>query len=387
MARTLDIGLLWHSDCNRNLGVGALTVGNMALVRAAAAQVGVGLRFHLFKPVEHSPAYVDGFATIHEITARFMASPGGYLAALGPLDLMLDISAGDSFTDIYMGKRFALIVATKALAIARGVPLVLSPQTIGPFTRQPHTALAGFILSRAAAVYARDSQSLEAARAIAPGARVEESIDVAFALPFEQQPRGPGTRVGLNVSGLLYSGGYTGRNEFGLELDYRAYVEGLIEALLARGKLTVELITHVNSPQIPRDDDGAAAEALKARWPALVRVPAFASPSAAKSHISGLDFLVGARMHATIAAYSAGVPVVPVSYSRKFEGLYGSLAYPWLVPARGMATDAAIAFTLDAFERRRELAEAIAASAPIIATGLATYRDGLARLMAGLARQ
>ena len=385
MARSLDIGLLWHSDCNRNLGVGALTVGNMALVREAAAAAGVTPRFHLFKPIEHSPPYVTGFARVHEITARFMASPGGYLAALGPLDLMLDISAGDSFTDIYMGKRFALIIATKALAIARGVPLVLSPQTIGPFSRQPHTRLARFVMTRAAAVYARDTQSVEAARRIAPAARVESAIDVAFALPFERRPKGPGTRFGLNVSGLLYSGGYTGRNEFGLDLDYPAYVHGLIEGLLARGDVTVELITHVNAPQIPRDDDGAAADALKARWPALVRVPAFASPSEAKSHISGLDFLVGARMHATIAAFSAGVPVVPVSYSRKFEGLYGSLGYPWLVPARGLATDAAIALTLDAFERRAELEAAIEASAGTVAAGLATYRDGLARLLAKLA--
>jgi polysaccharide pyruvyl transferase WcaK-like protein len=386
MSRTCDIGLLWHSDCNGNLGVGALTVGNMALVREAAATVGVAPRFHLFKPVEHSPAYVEGFATVHEITARFMGNPAGYWAALAPLDLMLDISAGDSFTDIYSARRFALIIATKAMALARGIPLVFSPQTIGPFSRQPHTVLAAGVMTRAAAVYARDSQSLDAARHIAPGARCFGAIDVAFALPFAPRPKGPGVRVGINVSGLLYSGGYTGRNEFGLELDYRAFTHGLIEALLARGDLAVELITHVNAPQIPRDDDGAAADALKARWPALVRVPAFRSPSEAKSYISGLDFLVGARMHATIAAYSAGVPVVPVSYSRKFEGLYGSLGYKWLVPARGMETSAAIAYTLDAFDRRAELATAIAASAGTIEAGLASYRDGLSRLISGLAR-
>ena len=36
---------------------------------------------------------------------------------------------------------------------------------------------------------------------------------------------------------------------------------------------------------------------------------------------------MGARMHACIAAFSSGVPVVPMAYSRKFEGLFGSLGY------------------------------------------------------------
>ena len=42
----------------------------------------------------------------------------------------------------------------------------------------------------------------------------------------------------------------------------------------------------------------------------------------AKSHISGMDFFIGSRMHACIAAYSSGVPVFPLGYSRKFTGLF-----------------------------------------------------------------
>jgi hypothetical protein len=53
---------------------------------------------------------------------------------------VLDIGAGDSFTDIYGPKRFAYLWLTKAMAIARRRPLVLSPQTIGPFSKAPRRA-------------------------------------------------------------------------------------------------------------------------------------------------------------------------------------------------------------------------------------------------------
>jgi polysaccharide pyruvyl transferase WcaK-like protein len=91
-------------------------------------------------------------------------------------------------------------------------------------------------------------------------------------------------------------------------------------------------------------------------------------------------------MHATIAAYSSGVPVVPISYSRKFEGLFGNLNYPWLVNARGVDTKAAIAFVLDAFERRAVLAQDIARGSAIISKGLDDYTAALAEQFAEFAR-
>ena len=384
-ARTVQIGLLWHSDNSGNLGVGALTAGNMALVERAAARVGLVPEFHLFKSDDPETPYITrGIVAHNPITGRFMVSPGGYWRALGKIDLMLDIGAGDSFTDIYPDKRFAYMIMTKRLCVLRGVPIILSPQTVGPFSRQPHTSLARSAMEKAVAVFARDPLSMAAVADIAPRARAFQAIDVAFALPFTQAAKGPGTRVGLNVSGLLYGGGYTGANEFGLTIDYREFTHRFIEALLARPGITIELISHVNAPLLPSDDDGAASDALKARYPALVRVPAFASPSAAKSHISGLDFLVGARMHATIAAYSSGVPVLPVSYSRKFEGLYKALSYPWLVPAKGYSTDQAFAAAIDAFDRRDEMKADIARGQSAVETGLETYVAVLADTLAGL---
>lgn len=385
MTRRLSIGLLWHSDSSGNLGVGALTVGHMALIRRAAERAGVVADLHLFRPGDRSPGYVpDGLVARHDITGRFMLSPGGYWAALKPLDLMLDIGAGDSFADIYPDKRFAYMMATKELCLWRGIPLVFSPQTIGPFSRQPHTALAGRVMEKARAVFARDPMSFEAIGKLAPGATAKQAIDVAFALPFTPAAKGPGVRAGVNVSGLLYSGGYGGQNDYGLTIDYKLFTERLVAGLLERGA-DVELIAHVTTP-IARDDDMRAAEAIHKLYPQARIIGAFPSPSAAKSHISGLDFLVAARMHASIAAWSSGVAVLPVSYSRKFEGLYKALDYPWLVPAKGLSTDDAVARALDAFARRAELQADIARSQQAVESGLESYVAYLAGLFDELAR-
>jgi polysaccharide pyruvyl transferase WcaK-like protein len=374
--------LLWHSAAAGNLGVGALSVGNIALARAAAARVGLIPEFTLFGGREAGVPYIVGDDIgMRTIDGRYMASPGGYFADVRAHDIMLDIGAGDSFADIYPDKRFAYIMATKAIPIMAGTPLILSPQTIGPFTRQPHSWAAAWACRKAKVVFARDPLSMAVLQKLAPTANARQVIDVAFALPFDRPAKVPGgpIKVGLNVSGLLMSGGYSGSNQYGLGFDYPAMTRSLITAFTAMPGVELHLVPHVIAPDMPRDDDGAACDALKAEFPQVHRIANFPSPSAAKSCIAGLDFLIGARMHATIAAYSAGIPVVPISYSRKFEGLYGGLNYPWVVNAKGMDTATATAFVLDAFARRSELAADIALGTPVIEAGLEAYTAELAR--------
>jgi colanic acid/amylovoran biosynthesis protein len=192
MTSSLHIGLLWHGDCNGNLGVGALTAGNMALVRRAAERAGVTVDFRIFQPWDPATPYIsEGIVGRHFITGRYMVSPAGYWKDIGKLDLMLDIGAGDSFTDIYPDKRFAYIMGTKELCLLKGVPLVLSPQTIGPFSRQPHSLAAAHAMTKARAVFARDPLSFAAISELAPKARRDQAIDVAFALPYTPAPKGP----------------------------------------------------------------------------------------------------------------------------------------------------------------------------------------------------
>lgn len=385
----LTVGMLWHSPNSGNLGVGALTLGNLALARRAAAAAGVTPRFELIGFADPGRAsYVSGpDIAVTELDGRAMLPGGGLGQALGRCDAVLDIGGGDSFTDIYGPKRFAYLWLSKLAARFKGKPLMFSPQTIGPFDKAWGRGLASYILGRADRVFARDPKSLAVLGALAPDVPAALSADVAFALPYEKRNHGAGTHVGVNVSGLLFNGGYSGANEFGLEIDYGAFTRQSIAALLQRPGVKVHLVPHVLSESLPQDDDYRVAEALKAEFPQVVLAERFAGPVEAKSYIAGLDMLVGGRMHACIAAHSSGVAVVPVAYSRKFAGLFEDLlGYHHLVPVTGLDTEGAVAFVLDAFERRAELAQDCLASRAKVEILLAGYVKALAELFARAAR-
>ena len=57
---------------------------------------------------------------------------------------------------------------------------------------------------------------------------------------------------------------------------------------------------------------------------------------------ANMDFFIGSRMHATIGAVSSGVSTIPISYSRKFEGLFETLGYNVSVDGRKLNTDEAV---------------------------------------------
>jgi colanic acid/amylovoran biosynthesis protein len=379
--KTLTIGLLWHSINSGNLGVGALTIGNIALIRRAAEAAGLPVRFVILGFVDPGrPAYVEG-ADIEfvRLNTKAMVPGGAFHRAVRQCDCVIDIGGGDSFTDIYGAKRFAFLIWSKALVLALGKPLVLAPQTIGPFTKPVQKRLAAWVMARARAVFCRDPLSFDFAKAMAPTARLSQTVDVAFALPFDRPAKSAARpRIGINVSGLLYNRGYDRASSFGMEIDYPAYIDQLLSALSQRSDLEVILVSHVLSDAVPVDDDRAVAATLAARHPWLTRAPDFADPVEAKSYIAGLDFLTGARMHACIAAYSAGVPVLPVAYSRKFIGLFcGVLDYPHVVPATGMTTEQAVVMTLAVIDDRSKLAQSLAAGSAKAERLLTGYCDEL----------
>jgi polysaccharide pyruvyl transferase WcaK-like protein len=386
----IRIGLLWHSANSGNLGVGALTIANMRIVREVAEELGLGVRFTIIGMRDGEQAYLSSAdAQTFVVTSRSLVSPSEYWALLGRLDCVLDIGAGDSFAEIYGPKRFGFLWLTKMLAVARRTPLLLSPQTIGPFTGAAYRLLAKAALERAHSVVARDEKSFDALARLAPRARRVLATDVAFALPFEDRKaeRVPGRRrIGINVSGLLLADAESGRNQFGLGYDYAALTRTLIRECLSLPNADVHIFAHAVSSRMKEDDDDQACDRIAAEFPQARRAPSFPGPVEAKSYMSGLDFVVAGRMHACIGALSAGVPMVPIAYSRKFAGLFGSLGYSWLVPVTGMNADQAAAYVLDCISRREELADDAAKSMARVSSLLDAYRAELRSLFEAVVR-
>jgi polysaccharide pyruvyl transferase WcaK-like protein len=389
MPRPLNICLIMHSTRSDNLGVGALTVSEVAILRDLARDLGHEIRITVMDWKDPRAPYVTGpDIRVLDLDRRMMLSPRGYFAIARASDLVIDIGAGDSFSDIYGAGRLKRMFLLKFLTHLSGTPLVMAPQTIGPFHRPVSRALARLSMRLCAVVATRDALSTQAARAL--GRRdVIEASDVALRLPYEAPaPRTGGkVRVGFNVSGLLMNGGYTGKNDFGLAMDYPGLVRDIIRHFQAHPDgCEVHLAPHVIVAGGPMamEDDARASAALAAEFPGVALAPSFATPSEAKSYIAGMDFFMGARMHACIAAFSSGVPVVPMAYSRKFEGLFGTLGYTRTVDCTTQDAAEIMGLISKAYEDRATLAREAAAALERGREKLGGYEAALGALMGRL---
>lgn len=387
--RALTIGLVWHSMNSDNLGVGALTLANVEILRAAAAEAGVAVRFIVMGWRDSRPWYLDAPDIENApFRLRHLVMPGDVFGrALSRCDALFDIGSGDSFTDIYGPKRFLSIWSTKARAHLAGKPLVLCPQTVGPFDTRWARPLARWAMNRAWLNVTRDAPSTAFLGDMGVRAPVLEATDVAMALPHARPgPRGDGkVRVGLNVSGLLFNGGYTQSNQFGLKGDYPALIRQILAWFAAREEVELHLVGHVQSDRILVEDDQRVSARLAEEYPGAVLAPVFETPIEAKSYIAGMDFFMGARMHATIAAFSAGVPVVPMAYSRKFAGVFGTLGYGHVADCKTDSDAEILARVQQGYLERDRLAREIAQAMTGVEARLAAYRGRAADLMRSLA--
>ena len=297
-------------------------------------------------------------------------------------DVVFDFTAGDSFTDIYGRRRFFVRTALKQKIIDMGIPLVLGSQTIGPFQDKDVRDMAVKVISGCKEVYARDQLSADYTLKIS-GRKPVLTTDVAFALPYTKSEHENNiVSIGFNPSGLLWNGGYTGDNQFGLTVDYQKYCREVIRSLLKKYK--VYLIPHVLSYQTGNvDNDLIAVNALKKEFPSLVVIDGFTTPMEVKSHIARMDGFIAARMHAAIGAFSANVACVPFSYSRKFEGLFDSLGYGRVIHGCSDTTESAVEKTLDWIEKHGELKKEVIACNRLASEKTKQLKDNLKKLLYG----
>jgi colanic acid/amylovoran biosynthesis protein len=361
----VTIGLLWHSISSDNLGVGALTVSQIAICQSAAQRAGFEVEYIVFGS-EGSRSYAPkglkltsgGRISIKQmITGR-----SEYLRDLERCDIVFDIGEGDSFTDIYGLKRFLFLIASKIAVLVKGKQLVLGPQTIGPFNHWYTRVISAIVMRRCQCIFTRDDLSVDCLHRMGITDNVQAVTDIAFRLPFIKPVSkiNESIRIGINVSGLLFSGGYNGDNQFGIMLDYPELIRRLLANWTASSENEVWLIPHVMPNDILNDDDRIPIDYFLEKFPSVHLAPEFNNPSEAKSFIATMDFVTGARMHVCIAAFSSGIPVVPLSYSRKFNGLFSALGYSLIADAKVMTTDLAYETIVEGFRERAELARHVA---------------------------
>ena len=401
MPSSLRICLFWHNVASSNYGVSALAIAHLHLLMDAARKNNVTLIVDTWGTNAIAESSVK--VKVDEIFGKdighysydkkyiFGAFKDFRRAKWNPFidrgyNIVFDIGEGDSFSDIYGLKRFCLLALSKLFAIRMGLPLIISPQTIGPFRTFFGKRVSEYLLKSSTAVFVRDQKSGDYLNSV--GVRNHRVSDVAFALPCEVREIETDC-VGINISALLWHGGYTGKNQFNLGLDYRSLIISIIEGFIARGK-KVYLVSHVISDDLLIEDDyrlsGDVKHSYFAEEGKVLLAPKFTGPIEAKNFISSLEFFTGSRMHATIAAVSCGVATVPLAYSRKFSGVFDSINYPYTINLYEQRMPGRIEeefFNLYDNERSR-LKENAFISARTAMANLRPYTDFLENLLKGI---
>lgn len=268
-----------------------------------------------------------------------------YLRAIKNCDLILDVTMGDSFSDIYSKVYYNLLVRNKNITQKLCKNFILLPQTYGPFSDANSAKKAKKIIKNATKVYCRDKMSQDL---LINEFGVSNSIlttDLAFFLQYNKSKYklNKSKKIGINISGLLYKGGFESTNQFDLKMDYKKYIDMILDRYSNSKEYEVHLIPHVIDKSINSyDDDYKISKKLQEKYKNCILAPVFENPIDAKSYISNMDIFIGSRMHSTIAAFSSGVVTIPVSYSRKFEGLYNSFGYEYVINGRMETTEKAI---------------------------------------------
>ena len=233
-------------------------------------------------------------------------------------------------------------------------------------------------LSRYDLITARESITYEALRKI--NSNVVLAPDPAFTLRKQtgNYPEGLGRKpyIGINVSPLIQSlekgGNITMEN-------YRALVAHILETT----DRDIALIPHVvwdhNDDRIPL---GQLYEEF--RDTGRVFMVEDQNCMQLKDIISGCEFFVGARTHATIAAYSTCVPTLVVGYSVKARGiardLFGS-EEGYVLPVQqlrnfGELTDAFHGL----YSRKEEIREYLSNMMPDYIAGIEAAKEAVERL-------
>ncbi|MBQ9514344.1 MAG: polysaccharide pyruvyl transferase family protein [Clostridia bacterium] len=370
----MKIGLFGISFSNANKGVCALAYSSLFVFEQTAKQLNIKNEYVLFAGSEETETdisiakqklNIENSSISIQYLTHFSKRQNRktIISRIKSCDAIIDFTGGDSFSDIYGEKRFLLYSLYKYIAIKNNIPLILAPQTIGPFKKHINKWIAKKIVKKSFVTMARDDMSAEYTKT-ALKKEVVSLIDVAFFLPFDKTAvdlsADTKKKIGINVSALLWNGGYSGKNQFELSVDYRRFIEETILKLHDKG-YSIYLIPHVlvENEYDSIENDLNICNILKEKYPFLTVSPAYSNPVDIKNYISNMDIFLGSRMHATIAGISSKTKTIPVSYSRKFEGLFNTINYNVGVNLKTLTTEDAIRKLLSYIEDEKGLKEAV----------------------------
>ncbi|BCN32279.1 hypothetical protein bsdtb5_35740 [Anaeromicropila herbilytica] len=393
----MKIGLISHLIRDYNLGCSALAISNLKLMDEVFEKYNITVEYVVILAESGEKRDLEAYTSLEGFTKNkfsYKTYPRPKNMLLRPwilkathafeqCDYVIDLCGGDGYTDNYGIKRiFAESIPILGCKLNQ-ICAFFGPQTIGPFNTKLGEIVARNTLKKLKVIFVRDQSSYQCCKKLGFENKTYQVIDVAFALHFTKQYFNNNKfNIGINVSGLLYNGGYNHDNYFKLSFSYKDFIDKLIDKLCEMENVQVHLVPHVIYDNKNVDDDYSVCEKLHSNFPDTILPGRFGSAMEAKSYISGMNLFSGARMHSTIGATSSCVPVIPVAYSRKFNGLFDTLGYPYYIDAKTtMGVDSAIDQFMDYMNNLEDLKKGIKNAEKIYHANLIKYQELLVQVM------
>lgn len=274
------------------------------------SRLGLRQTLHLYRAPRLSPL-------VSNVIPAKARKPYG-LVSDAEIEGVLDAS-GFAYSDQWGSKRAQVEATFGKRQAARGVPKVLLPQALGPFSNPSVRKWSTVLFEQSTLIFARDEVSENYLRDLGLSARIERSPDFTIGLsstPTELPLSEPFIAIVPN-SRIVDRGGQSKRGYFdGLrDLALAAKAEGLTPLVVVHETqdrhLAKELAEHIGAETYINPE-----------------------PRELKFVLGKASVVVTSRFHALVGALSQGVPALAWGWSHKYVELLQDFNVPdWIVTA------------------------------------------------------
>jgi len=249
-------------------------------------------------------------------------------------------TGGDVLTEDYGSRELLNYVLNLMLGVVMRKPVVLYAESIGPFKSRWNRYVAKFLLDRVTIITLRERISkeyLERLNVRCPMICV--TADSAFLLEPASDSRVTAILlneriikdgkplVGISVNKIISNYGFShltpSQNKY---QQYVILMAQVVDYLIGKLDASIVFLPHVIGSS-DTDDRIVANDIVKLvrRKKKCIVVNREYTAAELKGVIGKCDMFIGARMHATIASTSMGVPTIAVAYSVKTYGIIGRM--------------------------------------------------------------
>lgn len=284
---------------------------------------------------------------------------------------------GDNYAIDYGCEVVERLIALDSCAKRKGIPVVIWGASIGPFTtnRIFEKRIAKH-LTTLDLIVVREKLSLEYLQSIGVINNVVMEPDPAFVLEEKRPSLSPDIEsfisrpfIGLNLSPLLAR--YKCDGNLDLWTRQSAAIVSHFLDTLQQGVLLTHHVTSITR-NASVDDHlflTAVYNQLDKRYQSRTQItPRHLSCEELKWVIGRSEVFIGARTHATIAAFSSGTPCLSIAYSLKARGINEWLfsSNEWIIQAEDIAPDTLMSKVLLLLKEKDAVHSHLASKAVII---------------------